>query len=252
LPPYNQETSLRLFLTLEYDGGPFHGWQHQPGLATVQGSLEKALEQLFGQPIAVCGAGRTDAGVHARGQVAHVNLPRPFAPEKLPLALNHLLGPVPISVLSAWPEPERHARFSASQRYYRYLMLNRRARPVLEAGRMWWIPRPLNVAAMHQAAQSFIGSHDFTSFRSQQCQAAHALRSIDSCQVSQHGEQVVMEVKARSFLHSQVRIMAGTLAEIGLGYRPVQAVAEALEAKKRSSAGQTAPPEGLYFWSVTY
>lgn len=244
----------RYALLIEYDGTPFVGWQRQRDGLSVQGVLEEAAAPLNGgaEPV-IGGAGRTDAGVHAEGQVAGVELLADLPPERVREALNTRTRPHPVSVLSVVRPPEGwNARFSALHRAYRYRILNRRARPGLEMGRVWHVPQPLDAAAMHEAAQGLLGHHDFSAFRAASCQARDALRTLDRLDVSREGEEVVVRVEARSFLHHQVRNMVGTLAQVGRGLRPVGWPRGVLDGRDRGRAGQTAPAEGLCFVSVRY
>ena len=241
-------------LTVEYDGAPFVGWQRQEEGLSVQQVLEAAATRLnAGAPVTAIAAGRTDAGVHAEGQVVQIEIARDMPPEKLCEALNYHTKPHPVAVLrAALAPPGWHARFSARRRGYRYGILNRRARPALDAGRVWHLPRSLDAAAMHEAAQALLGRHDFSAFRAAACQAKSALRTLDRLDVSRIGDEVVVVAEARSFLHHQVRNMVGTLAEVGLGRRPVSWPRQVLEGRDRTRAGQTAPAEGLCFAFVRY
>jgi len=240
-------------LLIEYDGGGFSGWQRQENGPSVQAALEDALFAYSGERRLVQGAGRTDAGVHAAGQVAHLDLERPSDAKTLRDAINFHLRPAPVAVLSAEAASEDfHARFSATARHYRYRILNRRAPPVLDAGRVWWVKQPLDADAMAEAAALLVGRHDFTSFRAADCQADSPLRTLDRLAVRRDGDFVTIEASARSFLHHQVRNMAGTLSLVGLGRWRPRRVGEALAAGDRSAAGPTAPPEGLCLTAVDY
>ena len=244
----------RFALLLEYDGAGFVGWQRQPGLVSVQSALEEAAARLNGgvAPIAIA-AGRTDSGVHAEGQVAGLEVSAELPPERIRAALDFHTKPHPMSVRAAAAAPEGwSARFSATRRRYRYRILNRAARPGLEAGRVWHVPRPLDAAAMHRAAQALLGRHDFSAYRAASCQAASALRTLDRLDVLCLGEEVVVAAEARSFLHHQVRNLVGTLVEVGWGRRPAEWPRAVLDGRDRRRAGQTAPPEGLCFLSVEY
>jgi tRNA pseudouridine38-40 synthase len=234
-------------LLLEYDGAPFVGWQRQASGLSVQGVLEDAASRLNGgAPVASIVAGRTDAGVHAAAQVAQLSLPDRFSPAKLRDALNFHMQPHPVAVLRAAPAPEGwNARFSAIRRRYEYRILNRRARPALLLGRVWHVAAPLDAEAMHRAAQALIGRHDFTSFRAASCQANSPLRTLDRLDVARTGDVIAVAAEARSFLHHQVRNMAGTLRLVGDGSWPEARMAAALAAKDRAAAGPTAPAEGL-------
>ncbi len=244
---------MRFKLTLEYDGGPFVGWQRQDNGPSVQAALEAAVERTAGAPAEVVGAGRTDAGVHALGQVAHVDLARDWAPLRLREALNFHLRPAPVAVLAveAVP-PDFHARFSATERRYRYRILNRRAPPVLDRERVWAIARPLDAEAMHRAAQRLVGRHDFSSFRAKLCQAASPVKTLGALAVARAGDEVVVTAAARSFLHHQVRNIVGTLVQVGLGRWPEFQVSAVLDARDRAVAGPTAPAAGLYLIGVGY
>ncbi len=244
----------RYALLLEYDGSGFVGWQRQASGVSVQSVLEAAASRLArGCPVACVAAGRTDAGVHASGQVAHLDLARDIAPRTLCRALDYHVRPHPIAVLRAATVPGNwSARFSAIGRAYRFRILNRPARPALLARRVWHVERPLDAAAMHAAAQSLVGRHDFTSFRAAACQARSPVRTLDRLDVTRDGDEIVVEAEARSFLHHQVRNMVGTLRMVGDGRWPAARVADALAARDRSTAGPTAPPEGLALTAVRY
>ncbi len=243
----------RFKLIIEYDGTPFVGWQVQKEGLSVQGQLHKALLALSGEDFVPRGSGRTDAGVHARGQVAHIDLEKEWLSDKVRDGLNYHLKPDPIAVLSAEQVgDEFDARFGAVMRHYEYLIVNRRSRLALDATKAWHVGPHLDVAGMQKAGQSFIGHHDFTTFRSVHCQAKSPLKSVDSLSVQQHGEQISLSVSARSFMHNQVRSMVGSLVQVGLGKWPVSGIAQALEAKDRAACGPVAPPWGLYFMQVDY
>jgi tRNA pseudouridine38-40 synthase len=243
----------RYKLTVEYDGGPYAGWQRQANNQSVQGELEAAVERLTGEAATVRGAGRTDAGVHARGQVTHLDLAKDWDSQKLRDALNAHLRPAPIAVLLAEPVgPEFDARFSAIGRHYLYRIANRRAPLALDAGRAWQVGRPLDAAAMHEAAQSMVGTHDFTTFRSTECQAKSPVRTMDALDVRRFGEDITIEATARSFLHNQIRSLAGSLKLVGEGKWPVGGLADALRARDRKVCGPVAPPHGLYLMRVDY
>ena len=243
----------RYRVLIEYDGGPFVGWQAQANGPSVQSALEEAVFRFCGERARVQGAGRTDAGVHAEGQVAHLDLDGARAPKVLRDAVNHHLGPLPVSVLEAdEAKPDFHARFSATGRAYRYRILNRRAPPALDRGRVWHIGTPLDADAMGEAAGRLLGRHDFTSFRSSECQASSPVRTLDRLDVRREGEEIVLYAEARSFLHHQMRIIAGTLREVGVGKRTADGVSEALAAASRPAAGPTAPPHGLCLTRVRY
>lgn len=243
----------RYCLILEYDGGALVGWQRQRNGLSVQEVLETAVERFCGEPVTVHGAGRTDAGVHALGQAAHLDLPRAADPDTIRNALNFHIKPHAVAVLAATPVDERFdARRSARGRHYRYRILNRRAPAVLNRGRVWHIGTPLDAAAMQQAAQLLLGRHDFSSFRDSLCQAKSPVKTLDRLDVSCHGDEIHIEARARSFLHHQVRNMVGTLKLVGAGKWQVADVARALAARDRRAGGPTAPPEGLYLVSVLY
>lgn len=243
----------RYKLIIEYDGAPFCGWQVQADQVTVQGVLTQAVERLTGEQVLVQGAGRTDAGVHARGQVAHVDLTKEWETDTVRDALNAHLRPHPVAVLSAERvSDDFNARMSAVKRHYLYRIINRRADLTLDAGHAWRIPKPLDVAAMHDAAQRLVGKHDFTTFRSTECQAASPVKTLDQLDVVREGEHVHVVASARSFLHNQVRSMVGSLVHVGEGKWNVEALASALEARDRTACGQVAPPDGLYLMKVDY
>jgi tRNA pseudouridine38-40 synthase len=243
----------RYRLTLEYDGGPFVGWQRQNDGASVQGALESAIEKLSGERVTVTGAGRTDAGVHALGQVAHFDLVKDFDAGKVRDALNYHLRPDPVVVLDALEAAaDFHARFDARGRHYLFRILNRRSPPSLDAGRVWHVSPRLDAEAMHAAAQHLIGQHDFTTFRAAECQAASPVKTLDRLAVSQRGEEIHIEASARSFLHHQIRSFAGTLKLVGEGKWQPRDVKAALEARDRSACGPVSPPDGLYLVRVDY
>ena len=243
----------RYKLTLEYDGRPFKGWQRQKNGPSVQEALETAVHAFCGETVTVQSAGRTDAGVHAVGQVAHLDLEKPVALETLQRAINHHLRPAPIAVLrAAAVEPDFHARFSATARHYRYRIIARRAPLVLDLGRAWHLPAMIEVEVMHEAAQRLIGKHDFSSFRSAACQAQSPIKTMDRITVHRLGEEIQIDVSARSFLHHQVRNIVGTLKLIGESKWPIDRIETILAAKDRAAAGPTAPAEGLYLIGVDY
>jgi tRNA pseudouridine38-40 synthase len=243
----------RYKLTLEYDGGPFRGWQRQSGRDSVQQVIEDAVRAFCGEQVQVVGAGRTDAGVHATGQVAHLDLTRSVAPETLRNALNHHLRPRPVTVLeAALADDTFHARFSATARHYAYRIVNRRAPLTLEAGRAWQVPTPLDAELMHEAAQRLLGRHDFTSFRSALCQAKSPVKTLDRLAVRRQDDRLEIVARARSFLHHQVRNLVGTLKLIGEGRWPVERIEAVLAARDRAAAGPTAPACGLYLVRVDY
>jgi len=241
-------------LTLEYHGGPFVGWQRQANGLAVQQVLEEAAAALNDgvAPVSVA-AGRTDAGVHAEGQVAQIEIAREIAPDRLREALNFHTKPHPVSVISAAIAPAGwNARFSAVRRGYRYRILNRRARPALDAGRVWHIQARLDAAAMHGAAQRLLGRHDFSAFRAAACQAKSPVRTLERLAVARLGDEVVITAEARSFLHHQIRNLVGTLVEVGWGRRGEAWPQRVLAGRDRTQAGQTAPAEGLCFTFVRY
>jgi tRNA pseudouridine38-40 synthase len=244
---------MRYRLTLEYDGTPFVGWQRQDNGPSVQGALEAAIEKLSGERVTITGAGRTDAGVHALGQVAHFDLVKTFQPGKVRDALNYHLRPDPISVLDAIAvDNEFHARFSATVRHYLFRILNRRSPPALDACKVWHVSPKLDAQAMHAAAQFLVGQHDFTTFRAAECQAKSPVKTLDRLDVSQRGEEIHIEASARSFLHHQIRSFAGTLKLVGEGKWQPRGVKKALDARDRAACGPVAPPEGLYLVKVDY
>lgn len=244
---------LRYRLLIEYDGTPFSGWQRQDNALGVQAVLEEAVFRLTGEDILVQGAGRTDSGVHALGQVAHIDLPRDYPVDTVRDALNQHVRPHPITVLEATRVNEDfHARFSATGRAYLYRILNRRPPPAVDRGFVWWHARPLDAAAMHDAAQSLIGHHDFSTFRASECQAQSPMKTLDRLDVSSAGAEIHVVAEARSFLHHQVRNLVGTLALVGEGKWRRKDVEKALAAKDRRAGGPRAPAEGLYLTHVRY
>jgi tRNA pseudouridine38-40 synthase len=243
----------RYRLTLEYDGRPFLGWQRQAHGPSVQAAVEAAVLAFAGEVVTVVGAGRTDAGVHALAQVAHLDLAREVPPERLMMALNYHLRPAPVAVLEARRvEASFHARFSATARAYLYRILNRRAPPALERGRVWHVPVPLDPERMHAAGQALIGRHDFTSFRAGECQARSPVKTLDLLWVRPTGELIEVRAAARSFLHHQVRSIVGTLKLVGEGKAPIDHARAVLAARDRTAAGPTAPAEGLFLERVGY
>jgi tRNA pseudouridine38-40 synthase len=243
----------RYRIKVEYDGGPFIGWQRQESGPSIQAALEDAVFALSGERVVVHGAGRTDAGVHALGQVAHFEIAAEKRLEEIRGALTFHLKPLPIVVVSAELAPEGfHARFSATYRRYRYRILNRRTPAAMERGHVWHVPVPLDTEAMQAAAAVLIGKHDFNSFRSINCQAKSSIKTLDALSVSRDDEEIRIDVGARSFLHNQVRILVGTLQLVGRGQWRKADVEEALAAKDRTRAGPTAPPQGLCLMEVRY
>lgn len=243
----------RYRLDLEYDGGPYRGFQAQAGLPTIQGSIERAVLAFCGEATRLQAAGRTDTGVHALQQVVHIDLERDWKPEVVRDALNAHLVPEPIAIIAASLAPEDfHARFSAKGRRYLYRIANRMAPPTLERHRVWHVKKPLDVAAMGEAAAALIGHHDFTTFRDADCQAKSPLKTLDQARVWREGDELRLAFSARSFLHRQVRSMTGSLAEVGAGRWTPADLKAALESKDRTACGQVAPAEGLYLAGVEY
>jgi tRNA pseudouridine38-40 synthase len=243
----------RYRLTIEYDGTPFAGWQVQAAGLTVQGTLTDAVEALSGERVLVQGAGRTDAGVHARGQVAHIDLAKDWDTDTVRDALNAHLRPHPIAVLSAERAADDfNARTSAIKRHYLYRIVNRRPDLTVDLGHAWRVPRPLDVAAMHAAAQHLVGKHDFTTFRSTECQAKSPVKTLDRLDVERERDTVVIAASARSFLHNQVRSMVGSLVLVGEGKWKPDDLGRALAARNRAACGPVAPPDGLYLMRVDY
>jgi len=245
----------RFALTLEFDGGAFAGLQRQASAPTVQQAVEDAVYAITGETVTMHAAGRTDAGVHALAMRAHVDVAKDIAPFRLMEALNARLriGGAAVAVLDCVVMPEEwHARFSCVGRRYLYRIANRRAPLTVDAGRAWLVKGPLDTERMNSAAQALVGKHDFTTFRSVQCQSASPLKTLDRLTVRREGGEVLVEAAARSFLHHQVRSMVGCLALVGLGNWPVERMAEALAARDRQALGMNAPPEGLYFVEAVY
>jgi tRNA pseudouridine38-40 synthase len=243
----------RYKLIVEYDGAPFCGWQTQADQLTVQGVLTTAVEALSGEKILVQGAGRTDAGVHARGQVAHVDFAKEWDIDTVRDGLNAHLRPHPVAVLSA----ERvggdfNARMSARKRHYLYRIINRRPDLSFDLKYAWRVARPLDAVAMHEAAQRLVGNHDFTTFRSTECQANSPVKTLDQLDVVRDGLELHVRTSARSFLHNQVRSMVGSLVMVGAGNWSADDLAKALAARDRTACGQVAPPDGLYLMKVDY
>jgi len=243
----------RYRITVEYDGGGFVGWQRQANGPSVQAALEEAVRRFCGETVLVEGAGRTDAGVHALGQVAHFDLAKDTTADTVMKAVNFHLKPAPVAVLSAEVVGDDfHARFSAVRRAYLYRMVNRRAPLALERGRAWFVPQPLDAEAMHAAAQRLVGRHDFTSFRASECQARSPVKTLDLLSVARAGEVIEIRAAARSFLHHQVRNFVGSLKRVGEGGWTAADLQRALEARDRAAAGPTAPACGLYLTEVGY
>jgi len=240
-------------LTIEYDGGPFMGWQRQEHGPSVQQTLEEALERMTGEQASFTAAGRTDAGVHALAMSAHVDVTKPLTPHRLREGFNALVRPQPISVIEVTEVADDwHARFSCVGRRYLYRILNRRAPPALDAGKVWHIAVPLDVEAMGEGAAHLVGRHDFTTFRSAQCQSDSPVKTLDSLQVTKVGDEIHVAAAARSFLHHQVRSMVGCLALVGRGQWRPDDIRKALEARDRAALGLNAPPHGLYFVQALY
>ena len=240
-------------LSVEFDGGPFMGWQRQDHGPSVQQSLEDALRRMTGERVAVHAAGRTDAGVHALSMAAHADIGKDVTSHRLREGLNALVRPAPITVLDVQAVADDwHARFSCTGRRYLYRILNRRVPPALDRGRVWHIAMPLDVEAMAEGAQMLVGRHDFTTFRSVHCQSDSPVKTLDRLDVSRDGEEIRIEAAARSFLHHQVRSMVGCMALVGRGQWRPQDMRTALEARDRGSLGLNAPPHGLYFVEALY
>ncbi len=243
----------RYKLTIEYDGTPFVGWQVQDNGVSVQGVITEAIAAFTGEHVSLQGAGRTDAGVHALGQVAHVDLAKDWDVDTVRDAINFHLRPQPIAVLAAENAADTfEARFSAIKRHYRYRIINRRADLALEQNRAWRVPRPLDGAAMHTAAQKLVGRHDFTTFRATECQAKSPVKTLDQLDVARDGDEMRVTASARSFLHHQVRSMVGSLVHVGEGKWSADDLGAALAARDRTACGQVSPPHGLYLVRVEY
>jgi tRNA pseudouridine38-40 synthase len=243
----------RYKLLIEYDGAPFVGWQVQHNGVSVQGVLRAAASAFCGEKVQVQGAGRTDAGVHALGQVAHIDLTRPWDADTIRDAINAHLRPHPVAVLTAeHVADDFDARFSARKRHYLYRIINRRPDLTLDAGRAWRAPRPLDASAMHEAARRLVGRHDFTTFRAAECQAKSPMKTLDRLDVERDRDEVRIYASARSFLHTQVRSMVGSLVQVGEGRWSADDLARALAARDRNACGPVAPPDGLYLVKVDY
>jgi tRNA pseudouridine38-40 synthase len=243
----------RYRVTLEYDGTPFVGWQVQALGVSVQGRLTEAIGKFSGETVSLRAAGRTDAGVHALGQVAHFDLGRAWPVDTVRAAVNFHLKPDPIAILDcSVVADDFDARFSATARHYRYRILARPAPPVLDRDRVWWVPLPMHIEAMRQAAQALVGRHDFTTFRAAGCQAKSPVKTLDRLEVTASGEEIHIAASARSFLHNQVRSMVGSLKLVGEGKWRADDLAAALEARDRAACGPVAPARGLYLVRVDY
>ena len=243
----------RYKLTIEYDGSPFVGWQIQDNGPSVQAALQTAIQGFCGEEIVPYGAGRTDAGVHATGQVAHIDLPRDYSARTVRNALNQHLKPSPIAILQVEQvNADFDARFSARKRHYRYHIINRRPPLTLMKKRAWLVHVDLDAHAMHQAAQLLLGKHDFTAFRSINCQAKSPVKTLASLTVTRQDQSIFITASARSFMHNQVRSIAGSLKMVGEGKWPVEQMRDVLESKDRAACGPVAPAHGLYFTKVDY
>jgi tRNA pseudouridine38-40 synthase len=243
----------RYRLVVEYDGSPFAGWQRQAGVLSVQQVIEAAIAKMTGESIAVQAAGRTDSGVHALGQVVSFDLAKDWDPFRIREALNFHTKPHPVAIIACDAVPDSfEARFSATARHYEYRILNRRGRPALDAFRVWHCPMALDAETMHAAAQLILGKHDFTTFRAAECQAKSPVKTLDRLDVSREGEMVVVRASARSFLHSQVRSMVGSLKLVGEGKWRSRDFRAVLDAADRARCGPLAPPDGLYLVKVDY
>ncbi len=243
----------RYKLIIEYDGGPFVGWQAQANGVSVQSVIQDAVTAFCGEDVVVHGAGRTDAGVHARGQVAHIDLARDWETTRVRDALNHHLKPNPVAILDVVRvDAEFESRFDAKARHYCYRIVNRRSPLTLEAGLAWRVTVPLDADAMHEAAQMLIGHHDFTTFRSVGCQAKSPVKTLDSLDVARRGDVIEVTATARSFMHNQVRSMVGTLKQAGIGRWTAEDVRAALDARDRQRCGPVAPADGLYLLAIDY
>jgi tRNA pseudouridine38-40 synthase len=240
-------------LTVEFDGGPFMGWQRQDHGPSVQQAIEEAIAAMTGEDARIHCAGRTDAGVHGLAMTAHVDIAKPLTAFRLAEGINGLIRPNPVSILDVQEvDDEFHARFSCVGRRYLYRILNRRAPPALDRGKVWHVAKPLAVDAMHDGAQHLVGHHDFTTFRSVNCQSDSPVKTLDSLTVERIGDEVHVRAAARSFLHHQVRSMVGSLVQVGLGRWTPGDVKNALDARDRAALGLNAPPEGLYFVEALY
>ena len=247
------DAMTRFAFTVEFDGRPFMGWQRQAHGPSVQQTIEDAIAAVTGAPGTVHAAGRTDAGVHGLAMRAHADIAKPIAPFRLMEALNARMRPAPVAILACEAVPDDwHARFSCVGRSYVYRIANRRAPLTFEAGLVWRVVQPLDAGAMHAAAQTLVGRHDFTTFRSAHCQAESPVKTLDRLDVERTGERIAIHAAARSFLHHQVRSMVGCLAMVGMGRWRADDLAGALEGKARAALGLNAPPDGLYFVDAAY
>jgi tRNA pseudouridine38-40 synthase len=247
----------RYALKIEYDGTPFNGWQRQSGQPSVQAAVEAALQRLDPGAASIAAAGRTDTGVHATGQVAHCDLDKRWDPFRLQEALNYHLKPAPVAILAAAEvSDDFHARFSAIERRYLFRLLNRRAPAALDRGHVWQVQHPLSLAPMRAAAAHLVGQHDFTTFRAAQCQAKSPVKTLDEITIEEvtvpHGSEFRFRLRARSFLHNQVRSIVGTLERVGAGAWTPEEVRAALEARDRAACGPVCPPQGLCLAAVGY
>ncbi|MBR1777371.1 MAG: tRNA pseudouridine(38-40) synthase TruA [Alphaproteobacteria bacterium] len=243
----------RYKITIEYDGTNYAGWQQQKDAPSIQEELQQAAFKFLAEDVLITGAGRTDAGVHALGQVAHFDTAKTLDPFRICQAFNAHLRPQPISVLNAEiVSDDFHARFDAKKRFYVYKILNRRSRPALNINRAWWVHQPLDIERMQDAAQVLIGKHDFSTFRAAACQAKSPIKTLDEIRIERYGDLIFFYFSARSFLHHQVRNIVGTLKLVGEGVWTKQNVINALEAKDRKAGGPTAAAEGLYFEKIIY
>lgn len=246
-------TTTRFKLLVEYDGSTLVGWQRQENGPSVQQAIEEAILKTTGETVTIHGAGRTDAGVHALGQVAHADITYKIAPARLSEALNFYLRPAPVAILAAEVAPaDFHARFSATGRAYRYRIINRRPPLTVDLGHAWHVKSPLDAAVMHEAAQLLIGSHDFTTFRATECQAKSPIKTLDRLDIRRLGEEIEVIAEARSFLHHQVRNIVGTLSLVGMGKWSEERLSIALAARDRTKGGPTAPADGLYLTHIRY
>lgn len=243
----------RYKLTIEYDGTAYSGWQRQPDAPTIQGIIEDAFTSFVNVPTVIYGGGRTDAGVHAMGQVAHVDLEKEHSTEAVQGAINRRIYAHPITIRQVEKvSDDFHARFSATKRSYTYLILNRRAKPSLEIDRVWWVPAPLDHVKMYEAAQYLLGHQDFTSFRDSRCQASSPMKTLDYLNIDRQGDHIVITTQSQSFLHHQVRNMTGSLKRVGDGSWEPSKIKDILDAKDRRAAGPTAPASGLYLTGIYY